>query len=80
MLLFGKFKTKQTIKQKQTRDMKRRAAAACMAIFAGLAGLLQYKLQMAIVYNRHRSRAESQERHGYIQGEPLNGGITLLVE
>ena len=61
--------------------MKRRAAAACMAIFSGLAGLLQYKLlQMAIVYNRHRSRAESQERHGYIQGEPLNGGITLLVE
>ena len=34
--------------------MRRRAAAACIAVFAGLAGLLQHTLlQMAIVSDLH---------------------------
>ena len=37
--------------------MRRRTAATCIAILAGLAGLLQYTLlQMAIVSDLHRSR------------------------
>ena len=37
--------------------MRRQAAAACLAILAGLAGLLQYTLpQVAIVSDLHRSR------------------------
>ena len=49
LLHFVKFKTKET-EQKQITDMRRRGAAACIAILTGLAGLLQYTLlQMAIV-------------------------------
>jgi len=41
--------------------MRRQAAAACIAILAGLAGLLQYTLlQMAVVSDLHQSRQLSR--------------------
>ena len=43
--------------------MRRQAAAACIAMLAGLAGLLQYQYtlpQMAVVSDLHRSRQLSR--------------------